>query len=189
VTDVDLAAGPGLRSRLRRLGVLAVVASFVGIWGYVLYLSIFVGRADPADHLDDTYWVEAAEATCAPTAAAVERMPYASELRSIDDREAALTARADALDAVTDELEPMIRTLRGLVPPSDPEEARAVGRWLDDWDALIQDRREYAAAFRAGEDEPFTVTDRGGYQVDVLLDEFAAKANEMPSCAPPDDVG
>ena len=164
------------------MGFVAVVLSFVGIWGYVMYLSVFEGRADLRDHLEDTRWVESAEATCVPTAASIERLPFASEIDSLDER-------ADVLDVATGELEDMVRQLRGLVPPSDPEEARAVSRWLDDWEAFNRDRREYAQRFRAGEDEPFTVTDRGGYQIDVLLDDFAVKANDMPSCAPPDDVG
>ena len=164
------------------MGVVLAVASFVGIWGYVLYLSFFVGRADPMDELSDDGWVESAEATCAPTAAALRRLPYANELEDPAER-------AEVLDAATERLERMVAQLRGLVPPNDPEEARAVARWLDDWEEFNRNRRAYAERFRAGLDEPFRVTDRSGYQIDVLIDDFAAKANDMPSCAPPDDVG
>lgn len=162
--------------------MLAVVVSFVGIWGYILYLSVFQGRAEPRDHLDDTRWVETAEATCAPTAAAVDRLPFASEMETLDQR-------AEILDTATDELERMVDQLRGLVPPANPEEARAVGRWLDDWEEYNRNRRAYAENFRRGQDEPFVVTDRGGYHIDVIVEDFATKANDMPSCAPPDDVG
>jgi hypothetical protein len=170
------------RRSWRRFGLLVVVLSFVATWGYVMYLSIFVGRADPRDHLEDSRWVETAEATCAPTSAYVASLPFASE---VDDP----AERADLLDTATDELDRMVDRLRALDEPSRPEEARAVDRWLDDWAVYVEDRREYADAFRAGEDRPFTVTDRDGYQVDVLLEDFAAEANDMPSCAPPDDVG
>ena len=180
VTDVvDRSQGP---DRLRRLGVAAAVLSFVGIWGYVLYLSFFVGRADPRDRLEDAEWVATAEAVCAPTTSAISRLGYASELH--DPLE-----RAELLDDATTRLEGMVARLRSLSPPDDPAEARAVGRWLDDWEEYNRNRRDYADAFRAGEDEPFVVTERGGYQIDVVLEDFAAKANEMPSCAPPDDVG
>lgn len=183
MTDaVDIDPEQRRPSRSKRLGVLAVVASFIGIWGYVLYLSVFVGRADLRDRLDDTDWVESAEATCAPVAASIERLPFASELDTLDER-------ADVLDTATAELEVMVRRLRGLVPPAEADEARAVSRWLDDWEEYNRNRRAYADRFRAGEDDPFRVTDRGGYQIDVLLDDFAVKANDMPSCAPPDDVG
>lgn len=185
-TDTTHATSPTQPSRrgtgVRRLGVLAVVLSFVGIWGYVLYLSLFVGRADPQDHLDDTAWVASAEATCAPYAAAVADVPYANELDTLHER-------AAVLDTATDELDEMVDRLRDLPAPAAPDEARAVGRWLDDWQTFIADRRAYADRFRSGEDAALTVTDRGGYQIDVLLDDFAAKANDMPSCAPPDDVG
>lgn len=187
VTDpVDTRCRTGSPARtgrgLRRLGVLAVVLSFVGVWGYVLYLTFFEGRADLRDHLDDTEWVATAEATCAPTATAIEGLPLASELDSFDER-------AEVLDTATERLERMVRELQALAPPSEADEARAVERWLVDWEAYNQDRREYADRFRAGEDEPFRVTDRGGYQIDVLIDDFAIKANDMPSCATPDDVG
>lgn len=168
-------------SRLRRAGVLAVVASFVGIWGYVLYLSVFEGRAEPRDRLDDTAWTEAAEETCATTRADLARLPYASEVDS-------LAERADLLDAATDELEVMVRRLDGLFPPSDAEEARAVERWLADYREYLQNRRDYADRFRRGLDEPFRVTDRGGFQIDVLVDDFA-HVNYMESCETPDDVG
>ena len=168
--------------RIGRLAVVLAVASFVGIWGYVLYLSFFVGRADPLDRISDQEWVRTAEASCAPFAAEVERLPFANELESPAER-------ARVLDDATDRLEAMVRGLRALNPPRDDADARAVGRWLDDWEEFNRNRRAYAETFRAGGDEPFLVTDRGGYQIDLLIEDFAAKANDMPSCAPPDDVG
>jgi hypothetical protein len=167
---------------LARIALVLAVASFVGIWGYVLYLSFFVGRADPQDRLSDQEWVRTAEATCAPVSDVVEQLPFANELESPRQR-------AEVLDDATDRLEVMVRRLRGLVPPRDDADARAVGRWLDDWEEYNRNRRAYADTFRAGEDEPFVVTDRSGYQIDLLVHDFAAVANDMPSCAPPDDVG
>ncbi len=183
MTDVVPAeTGSRPHARRKRIAVLAVVASFVGMWGYVMYLSFFVGRADPRDHLDDEAWVQAAEATCAPTAAAVAREPYANQLDTPAER-------AAVLDDATAELETMVQRLRALPPPAAEDEARAVDRWLADWEEYNRNRRAYAERFRAGQDEPFRVTDRDGYQIDVLIDDFAAGANDMPSCAPPDDVG
>ncbi len=185
-TDDHSVAGPGhsppaRRRSIRRVGVLLVVASFVGVWGYVMYLSIFEGRAEPRDRLDDTQWVAAAEETCAESLVVLDDMPYASEIDSPAER-------AMVLDAVTDELEVMVTRVRGLVPPADADEARAVRRWLDDWDEFNRNRRAYADRFRAGLDEPFRVTDRAGYQIDVLIRDFAV-INIMESCAPPGDVG
>jgi hypothetical protein len=173
------------RRNLRRLGVLAVVASFVGIWGYVLFLTFFEGRAEPRDRLGDRRFAAAAEETCAESTAAFERLPFASEVDSPEER-------ADLLDEGTDELERMVTRLEGLVPPRDADEAVAVERWLDDYRTFVQDRREYADAQRDPSsdryDRPFAVTDRGGFQIDVLLDDFAL-VNDMDSCETPDDVG
>jgi len=172
------------RSRLGRLAVLAVVASFVGIWGYVLWLSFVEGRAEPRDRLDDARWTAAAEETCAEVRTRLDRLPFASEVRSPEER-------AELLDAATDETEDMVQRLEGLVPPRDRDEARAVERWLADYRTYLQDRREYAAAQRDPShpryDRPFSVTDRGGYQIDVLVDDFA-RVNYMESCEAPDDV-
>lgn len=179
-------AEPSERRRgLRRLGVLVVLVSFVGIWGYVMYLTFFEGRAEPRDRLDDTRFTAAAEETCAESTAFFEGLPFASEVDSPAER-------AELLDVATDELETMVTRLEGLVPPSDADEAVAVERWLDDYRTFIQDRREYADAQRDPSsdryDRPFAVTDRGGFQIDVLLDDFAL-INDMDSCETPDDVG
>lgn len=175
--------GPA-RRRLGRLGVLAVVASFVGIWGYVLYLSFFVGREAPRDRLDDTTWTAAAEGVCAESRVVFDRLPFANQVSSPEER-------AELLAAASDELEVMVTRLSGLTPPREADEARAVERWLDDYRTYVVDRREYEAAQRDPSaeryDKPFSVTDRSGYQVDVLLDDFA-RVNYMESCETPDDV-
>jgi len=173
------------RRPLRRLGVVAVVASFVGIWGYVMYLSFFEGRVEPRDRLEDTRFTEVAEETCAESVAFFENLPFANEVDTPEQR-------ADLLDRGTDELEVMITRLAGLVPPSDPVETGAVDRWLADYRTFVQDRREYADAQRDPADprydQAFSVTDRGGFQIDVLIDDFA-RINYMESCETSDDVG
>jgi hypothetical protein len=190
VTELgDLPADPIERPRrrldLRRLGVLAVIVSFVGIWGYVLYLSVFEGRAEPRDRLDDAAWAQAAEAECARSTPVFEALPFANELSSPAER-------ADVLDTGTDELEAMVERLQSLRPPATEDEAVAVDRWLTDYETFVQDRREYADAQRDPADprydEAFSVTDREGYQIDVLIDDFA-RVNYMESCETPDDVG
>lgn len=185
-TTAEPASAPSpARRNLGRLGVLVVVASFVGIWGYVLWLSFVEGRAEPRDRLDDTTWTAAAEETCADARRVIDDLPFANEVGSPAER-------GDLLDTATDELDLMITRLAGLVPPREADEATAVSRWLDDYRTFLEDRRQYAAAQRDPEharyDRPFSVTDRGGYQIDVLIDDFA-RVNYMESCETPDDVG
>lgn len=169
---------------LSRIGVLAVIASFVGIWGYVMWLTFAEGRADPPDRMEDTEWAEAAEAACAPHRQVIDDLPFASEVRSPEER-------ADLLDAATDELELLVADLEVLRAPRADDEALAVERWLADYRTYLEDRRRYAEAQRDPDhdryDAPFSVTDRGGHQIDVLLDDFA-RINHMESCEAPNDV-
>ena len=190
VTDLaDSPTDPAPRARRRfnprRFGVLVVALSFVGIWGYVMYLTIFEGRAEPRDRLEDTEWTAAAEATCARSTPVFESLPFASELDSPAER-------ADVLDDGTAEVETMVERLESLEPPRFEDEATAVESWLADYRTYIVDRREYAAAQRDPADDrfdqAFSVTDREGYQIDVLVDDFA-HVNFMESCETPDDVG
>jgi hypothetical protein len=184
VSDPASSAPTETRRPLRRFGVLVVVASFIGIWGYVMYLTLFVGRAEPRDRLDDTRFTAAAEETCAESRRVIDRLDYASEVGSPPER-------ADLLDAATDQLEVMLTRLDGLIPPRDRAEATAVDRWLADYRIYLVDRREYADAQRdpghPRYDRAFSVTDRGGYQIDLLIDDFA-RVNYMESCETPQDV-
>lgn len=179
------ATAPRRRFNPRRFGVLVVVASFVGIWGYVLFLTLFAGRAEPRDRLDDTAWTQNAETTCARSTPVFDALPFASELDSPEQR-------ADVLDDGSDELETMVGRLESLGPPDDEDEAAAVEAWLADYRVFITDRRAYADAQRDPADErydqAFSVTDREGFQIDVLIDDFA-RVNYMESCETPDDVG
>ncbi|WP_436796144.1 hypothetical protein [Actinospongicola halichondriae] len=176
---------PRRRFSPRRFGVLVVILSFVGIWGYVMYLTIFEGRAEPRDRLDDTAWAATAEAVCARSTPVFEALPFASEVGSPEER-------ADILDAGTEELETMIARLESLEPPATQDEAAAVEAWLADYRTFVSDRQAYAIAQRDASDprydQAFSVTDREGYQIDVLIDDFA-HVNYMDSCETPDDVG
>lgn len=166
---------------LGRLLAWGVALSVIGVWGYVMYLSIFVGRAEPRERLADEGYREAAEEVCAPHRDRIDALPFASELDSPAER-------ADQLDLATDELRQMIDELETLVPPSDADEAEAVSRWLVDWNIYLENRDAYADRFRQGLDEPFRVTDADGEQIDTKIDAFA-HINFMESCETPDDVG
>lgn len=176
---------PRKRFNPRRFGVLLVIVSFVGIWGYVMYLTVFEGREEPRDRLDDAVWTTSAEATCARSAPVFDALPFASELASPQER-------AEVLDDGTAELDKMLGRLESLPPPGPADEAAAVQAWLADYRVFVQDRREYAAAQRDPADDrfdqAFSVTDRDGFQIDVLIDDFA-RVNYMDSCETPDDVG
>lgn len=164
----------------RIFGVI-VALSVVGVWGYVMFLTFTEGRAEPRDRMSDVAYRERAEATCAPFAEAVTDLPLASEMDTPEER-------ADVLDIATEEMRAMVAALEALDPPSVPEEATAVERWIDDWWTYLDDRDAYSERFRDGLDEAFRVTDVGGQQIDTSIDDFA-HVNYMESCETPDDVG
>lgn len=168
------------RRRLGRILAWGVVASFIGIWGYVMYLSFFVGRAEPRDRLSDEAFRASAEAACAPHREVIDALPFASELDTLEER-------ARVLDEATDELEDLVADLEAVTAPTEADEARAVERWIIDWHEYLDNRRAYADRFRAGLDEPFRVTDRDGEQIDTAIDGFA-HINFMDSCRTPEDV-
>lgn len=159
----------------------AVALSVVGVWGYVMYLTFFEGRAEPRDRMEDVAYRERAESTCAPYADRIDQLPLASELDTLEQR-------ADVLDVATEELRAMVSALESLEPPVDDAEATAVERWLGDWRIYIGDRAAYADRFRQGLDEAFRVSDAGGEHIDTKIDDFA-HINFMESCETPDDVG
>lgn len=173
-------AGPS-RWTPRRIFGIVVAVSVVAIWGYVMFLTVFEGRDEPRERLGDESYRAAAESVCAPYRDRIDDLPMAIEADNPAER-------ADLLDTATDELDEMVDDLEELSPPQPDEEAEAVERWLADWDEYIQNRRDYAERFRAGIDEPFRVTARGGEQIDTKMDEFA-HINFMESCETPDDVG
>lgn len=159
------------------LGIAVVVATVI-FWAW-----IFSGapkRLNP-DRIQDRTWVEDAEATCADT------------MEGIDDRAAAgahnedLDARADAIDASSDDLDAMLARLRDPLP-TGADDREVAGEWLGDWDQLVEDRRTYADAVRTNPDARFLTTEKFNDPLDRVVQTFA-EVNDMPSCAPAGDVG
>lgn len=167
--------GPG-GSRWTYLGAAVLIGvALMWIW-------IFSGapkKVNP-DRLADREWVERAEDTCRAT---MDRVDERSEPG--DTQEPA--ARADAIDASSDDLEEMVDDLAD-PPPSEESDREVVQRWLDDWDVLIEDRRTYAETVREDPDARFLITEKFNDGIDDVIGTFA-EVNEMPSCGPAGDVG
>lgn len=157
-------------------GVLAVLlVAIMWIW-------IFSGaaRKENPDFLEDRAWAEGAEDTCAATAERIEE-------RSEDAGRQDTAARADAIDASTDDLEAMLADLRDPLPDSAADRA-VVEPWLDDYAQLLEDRRTYADAVRVNPDARFLTTEKFNDPLDRVVQTFA-EVNEMFSCVPAGDVG
>jgi hypothetical protein len=172
------APGPGGRRATvwTALGVVVVLAVVL------MWIWIFSGAARKAnpDHIDDRAWAESAEETCAATR---ERIDDRSSSAGRQDPD----ARADAIDASTDDVETMLADLRDPLPESDADRS-VVEPWLDDYAQLVEDRRTYADAVRVNPDARFLTTEKFNDPLDRVVQTFA-EVNDMPSCIPPGDVG
>ncbi len=179
----DAASDEHVRRRVHP-GVLAIVIALLAMWGYVVYLAFFVGRGDSPDKIDEPAFIEAAEARCAEALDFVDTLPRA-DVQATDP-----AGRADTIVTATDAFEVMVADLGVLADEQivDPDSAGLVGLWLDDWEAFVADRFDYAERLRTDPDARLLVTPGlNGRQITLQIDEFAA-TNEMPSCKSPLDA-
>ena len=160
---------------------LLLVIGFLAIAGFWIWaFSPLPTRGHP-DTLDDKAFPTAAEARCAVT---VERLDALPRDWDIDNPE----QLAEQVAAGTELLAPLTSDLRNLARSiTDPDEARKVGLWLDDWNIYIADRQSLVAKLRQGERAEFTYTARNGVQIARIADRFA-QVNDMTSCETPKDI-
>jgi hypothetical protein len=161
-----------------RLLIGAAVLAMAAMWGYVLYLALGPGRADPPDRLADPTFAAAAEARCAQTRAAIDALPPAFATPEPADRVAVLTE-------ANEELERMLDDLEALAPSGD--DGRIVGLWLEDYRIFLDDRRDYADRLRADPEARLLVSPKDERQITRAIDGFA-EDNRMESCETPLDA-
>ncbi|MEP1125166.1 MAG: hypothetical protein ABJH68_14875 [Ilumatobacter sp.] len=155
----------------RRLLVVVGLLAFAAFWFWALFL---IDKTS-VNKFEDRAWAANAEEVCAPVQLAVRRL----DLQASPD----LQVRADLIEEGTDLYAAMIDELASDLP-DDPKGAAIVPDWIADWRTLIQDRYDYAAEYRAGNEVPFTETAVQGVPITERLETFAAD-NEMKSCSPP----
>lgn len=157
----------------------ATVAITVAIWGYVVYLAVGPGRAEPPDRLADPAFSIAAEQRCAEALAVVARLPPAPATPEHEER-AAVLRRANATFGA------MLADLEHMAPGG--EDGHLVRLWLADWRAYLQDRERFTARLATDPNARLLLTPAaGGFHITERIDAFAAD-NWMPSCASPMDV-
>ena len=161
----------------RVLGVIAFIA--ITIWW--IYVFANGSSVEHPDDFEDASWTADAELICEARQQAILDLPTATSA-------ATPQARADLVDLATAELGRMLREIDALGLPATDKGAQIVPRWLTDYELYLQDRRNWAAVLRTGDDPPFLVSGTAdGVRVTDLLTTFA-EVNEMPSCAPSGDV-
>ena len=163
---------------------LLIVVGFLAMAGFWIWaFSPFPtrGHPDTLDTSDGKAFTANAEARCAAT---MERLDALPRDLDIDNPE----QLAEQVSAGTELLVPLTADLRNLARSiSDPDEARKVNLWLDDWNIYIADRQSLVAKLRQGERAEFTYTARDGVQIARIADRFA-QVNDMTSCETPKDI-
>ena len=169
----------GRRITLGRVVIIVLIAGMLAMWGYVAYLALGPGRAEPPDKVADAAFAPAAEARCAEAITEVAQLPPAMETPEPVER-------ADVLDEANAIFADMLDDLDELVPEGD--DGRIVTMWLADWRTYLGDREEYAAALRVDPETRLYITEApGGRQITQHIDDFAAD-NSIPACSTPLDV-
>lgn len=165
-------------ARAAKVTVIVLVAGMVAMWGYVLYLAIGPGRADPPDRLDDPTFAMGAQVRCRDALDQIALLPRAIEADTN-------TERADSVEQANAHLDAMLTDLEALIP--DGVDGELVSKWLADWRTYLGDRAAYATALRNDPEARLLVTAKDHEQITEHLDAFAAD-NRMPSCSTPLDV-
>ena len=169
------------RRRFWRFVILGVVVLFAAFWIWAL----FFASKEAVNKIGDRGWAARAEQIC--TAANDERLGLA-DLRRVDASDRSmLAARAALVDKATDVIERMLDDVVA-VAPTDRKGQAIVPLWTADYRTYIQDRRAFADRLRAGKNPAFAETAVDGIPISDKLTVFAGD-NEMPSCAPPVDLG
>jgi hypothetical protein len=165
--------------------LVLVVLALAAMWVYVL----FIGKEVSPNRLEDQGWAEQAEPVCATAAARVGALPSARSFAGIEPLDEALRQRAEVGQEATDLVAAQVAALRGLPPPTGPNDGALLTAWFADWDTYLGDRADHVAEWRAGRDRPFAETeaDTGGPISDRM--DALAKENGMPSCVVPRDFG
>ena len=174
---------PG-RRREADSGAVVIIIAVAGLAAFWVW-ALFFASKEAINKIGDRDWAARAESICA--AAQAERAELVDE-RVVDaDDPAMLAERAAIVDQATDIVETMLDDVVA-VAPSDDKGMAIVPQWEADYRTYLENRRAFTDRLRAGENEPFTETAVDGIPISEKLEQFAGD-NEMPSCAPPRDLG
>jgi len=145
---------------------------------------LFFASKESINKFNDRQWAQNAQARC--LVAAQQRLDLA-DYRLVDDLGTdALTQRAVIVDRATDTIASFVSEFRQALPTS-PKGIELVGRWLDDYEIYISDRRSFADDLRNGLNLQFSETPLKGLPLSEKIATFAAD-NEMSYCKPPRDL-
>lgn len=167
-----------------RLSHLLIVIGFLTMAGFWIWaFSPFPtrGHPDTLDTLDGKSFTTTAEVRCADTTEQLDALPRDWDIDSPRKLADQVANGTSLLASLTADLRNLARSV------TDPDEARKVGLWLDDWNTYIADRNNLVDKLREGERAEFIYTARDGIQIARIIDRFA-QVNDMLSCETPKDI-
>lgn len=165
------------RWTLWRVASLILLLAIIAFW--VWALSPLAPQGHP-DKLDDPTFALNAKPFCVDAENEIKDLPFALTSKSPEER-------AELIDTGTAIYRDLLDSLSLIAPDPNTDDGRIVKLWIDDYKIYLSDRDIYAAKFRAGLDEAFTVSKKGNRWVTEPIDEFA-KANDIKECMTPLDV-
>lgn len=163
----------------RRIGLLLGIGGFaaMAVFWTLIFTGFFSWR-NP-DQLHDEAWVEAARATCKPTADLIDALPRAQTAESPAERAAAVEKGTVAIESMVDDL--------AANPPDNESDREVVSGWLKDWRIYIGDRKDFTKRLRADPTaKPLFTEVHGGWSTDAI--NAFADANKLEECSAPGDL-
>lgn len=170
-----------VRRRILQIFLGAICLGIAVFWVWALF---FPPTKQSVAKVDDVAWTVRAAEIC--DQANLERDKLV-DLRRIDTVDGdALAERADIIDKATAIVQQMLDDVTAQVP-TGPKDADLMNTWKDIYQGWINERIDYTAVLRSGENAPFAESMLEGGPVSDYINDFAV-ANRMKSCSSPMDL-
>ncbi len=161
----------------------AVIAVFVMMWVYVLFLAPKGG----VYRVRDEAWRTSARQICTDATARRRALADTSEGYISNPTPAQMVRHADLVDQATTILSGMLDSIDAL-PLSDPKDQVRVETFLKYYRVILDDRHRYTARLRALTLAPYDETLVLGGPVTNIVTDFTS-GNDIKACVPPGELG
>lgn len=160
------------------LGTVSLGIAVFWIW------ALFFPPKQSVAKVSDPSWAERSAAICEN--ANVQRNELADSRRIEDAGPGALAERADLIDRATGIVVEMIDEIAA-IRLEVVEDRRLVDTWIGYYRTLMEDRREYTAVLRSGDNPPFPESVIDGSPISEYINDFTV-ANRIRPCSAPADL-
>ncbi len=170
--------------RSRRPLQIFLATICLGIAVFWVWALFFPPTKQSVAKVDDEAWTIRANEIC--NEANIQRDKLA-DLRRIDTVNGdALSERADIIDKATAIVQTMLDDVTEQAP-TGLKDVDLMNTWKEIFQGWINERIEYTAVLRGGENAPFAESMLNGSPVSDYINDFAL-ANRMKSCSAPMDL-